>query len=172
MLKADGEELLRREFTRQDGKPFRFEFDRDWKAGPHTLTVEVQPLTPKEKQVRSLSIRIQSATLRGPADEKFWVRPANYERFFPGEVPDDPSGRKRSAREILGRFAEQAFRRPVNDATKDRLAALALAASADGRRTFEVGVAQAMAAVLTSPRFLFREEDIERALGRPLSPRR
>ena len=30
---ADGEELLRREFARQDNKPFRFEFDRDWKAG-------------------------------------------------------------------------------------------------------------------------------------------
>ena len=75
------------DFVRQNGKPFRFEFDRDWKAGPHTLTVEVQPLTPDEKQVRSLSLRIQSATLRGPMDERYWVRPPDYERFFPGEVP-------------------------------------------------------------------------------------
>ena len=158
---ADGEELVRRDFVRQDGKPFRFEFDRDWKAGPHTLTVEVRPLTPGEKQVRSLSLRIQSATLRGPMDERLWVRPPEYARFFPGEVPDDAVGRRRYTRELLGRFAESAFRRPVDDATKGRLAALAEAVSAREGQTFEAGVAQAMAAVLTSPRFLFREESAE-----------
>ena len=161
IFRADGEELVRRDFVRQDGKPFRFEFDRDWKAGPHTLTVEVQPLTPDEKQVRSLALRIQSATLRGPMDERYWVRPPDYERFFPGEVPDDADGRRRYARELLGRFAEKAFRRPVDDATKDRLAALAEAVASQEGQTFEGGVAQAMAAVLTSPRFLFREESAE-----------
>ena len=55
LFRVDGQELVRRDFVRQDGKPFRFEFDRDWKAGPHALEVEVQPLTPKEEQVRSLS---------------------------------------------------------------------------------------------------------------------
>ena len=58
-------------------------------------------------------------------------------------------------------FAERAFRRPVDDATKDRLAALAEAVSSREGQTFEAGVAQAMAAVLTSPRFLFREEAAE-----------
>jgi mono/diheme cytochrome c family protein len=141
VLGADGEELMRREFVRQDGKPFHFEFDRDWKAGPHTLAVEVQPLTSDQKKVRSLSIRVQSATLRGPADERYWVRPSEYERFFPGEVPGDPAGRERYTRVILGRFAERAFRRPVDDATKDRLAALVGTFTAGGGRTFEAGVA-------------------------------
>ena len=161
LFRADGDEVARREFARQDGKPFRFEADRDWKAGPHTLTVEVQPLTPKEKQVRSLAIRIQSATLLGPSDEKYWVRPPDYARFFPGDIPEDAAARQLYAREILGRFAARAFRRPVDDATKDRLAALAKSVSAQKGQTFEAGVAQAMAAVLTSPRFLFREEDAE-----------
>ncbi len=161
LFRADGEELLRREFVRQDGKSFRFEFDRDWKAGPHALAIEVQPLTPGEKQVRSLSLRIQSATLRGPMDERYWVRPPAYDRFFPGEVPADAEGRRRYARALLGRFAERAFRRPVDDATKDRLVALAEAVSARQGQTFEAGVAQAMAAVLASPRFLFREEAAE-----------
>ena len=49
----------------------------------------------------------------------------------------------------------------MDDATKDRLAALAEAVSAQEGQTFEAGVAQAMAAVLTSPRFLFREEAAE-----------
>lgn len=161
LFRADGEELVRRDFVRQDGKPFRFEFNRDWKAGPHTLTIEVQPLTPGEKRVRSLSLRIQSATLRGPMDERYWVRPPDYDRFFPGDVPGDAVGRRLYVRALLGRFAERAFRRPVDDATKDRLAALAEDISAQEGQTFEAGVAQAMAAVLTSPRFLFREESAE-----------
>ncbi len=59
-FRADGEELLRHEFVRQDGTAFHFEVARDWKAGPHDLSIEVQPLTPDEKQVRSLTLRIQS----------------------------------------------------------------------------------------------------------------
>src|SRR5205823_4039075 len=78
-----------------------------------------------------------------------------------GTVPaaDDPEGRRRYARDLLGRFATRAFRRPVDPATADRLADLALAVAGDPGQTFEGGVAHAMAAVLTSPRFLFREED-------------
>ena len=79
-----------------------------------------------------------------------------------------PQGAGVYARELLGRFAERAFRRPVDDATKERLAALAEGVSARGQ-TFEAGVAQAMAAVLTSPRFLFREEGVEAGLDRPVS---
>ena len=161
IVRLDGEEKARQEFVRQEGRQTRFEFDRDWKAGPHELTVEVQPLTPDEKQVRSLAIRIVSATVRGPMDEKYWTKPADYDKFFPGEVPANASGRRLYARDVLGKFASKAFRRPVDEATKDRLAALADAMSAQGGRTFEAGVAQAMAAVLTSPRFLFREEAID-----------
>jgi len=161
IFRADGEELLRQEFVRQEGRASRFEYPRDWKAGPHEVTVEVQPLTPDEKQVRSLSIRIQSVTLRGPLDERFWVPPPDYARFFPGEIPGDAAGRRLYARELLGKFATRAFRRPVDEVTKDRLAAMALAVAAQEGQTFEGGVAQAMAAVLTSPRFLFREGDVE-----------
>ena len=161
LFRADGEEVAHRDFGRQDGKPFRFEVDRDWKAGAHTLIVEVQPLTPNEKQGRSLSLRIQSATLRGPMEERYWARSPDHDRFFPGEIPDDKDGRRFYVRNLLGRFAEKAFRRPVDDATKDRLASLAESVSAQEGQTFEAGVAQAMTAVLTSPRFLFREESSE-----------
>ncbi len=39
-------------------------------------------------------------------------------------------------------------------------------------QTFEAGIAQAMTAVLASPRFLFREEAVERGLFRPISAHR
>ena len=160
-FRVDGEEVFRREFVRQDGKAFHLEWDRDWPAGPHEFAVAVEPLTPGADRVRSLAIRVQGVTVRGPLDEARYVRPANYERFFPGTVPaaDDSEGRRRYARDLLGRFASRAFRRPVDPATADRLADLALDVAGDPGQTFEGGVAHAMAAVLTSPRFLFREED-------------
>ena len=45
MFKADGKVLHDQEFTRQGGKPYRYEFDEDWKAGDHELTFELEPLT-------------------------------------------------------------------------------------------------------------------------------
>ncbi len=78
-----------------------------------------------------------------------------------GPVPDDPVERCRSTRDLLGRFATRAFRRPVGDETADRLTDLALTIAAEPGATYEAGVSQAMVAVLASPRFLFREEGIE-----------
>ena len=156
-----GEELLVREMARRNNEPLRYTFDRHWKAGKHELAIALKPLTPGEKQVRSLAIRVRSLTVRGPLDEKHWIHPPNYARFFPNEIPAEPAQRWLLAREILGKFAEKAFRRPVEDAMKDRLAALAESASEGKGQTFETGVAQAFAAILTSPRFLFREEHAE-----------
>ena len=167
LFKIDGEELLNKEFGREEGKAFHFDFDRDWKEGSHELTIEVEPLTPGEKQVRSLAIRIQSVVIQGPKEEKYWVRPRDYEKFFPGAVPDEPAARRQYTRELLGKFAAKAFRRPIDESTKDRLATLAESVATQKGQTYEAGVAQAMTAVLTSPRFLFREEAID-----PLSSER
>ena len=39
VFKADGQELHRKEYTREGAKAFHYEFDQDWKAGPHELVV-------------------------------------------------------------------------------------------------------------------------------------
>jgi hypothetical protein len=161
VFKADGQELLQREYIREVGKAFHYEFPRDWKAGAHELSFELQPLTPGEPQVRSLRIRIGSVTVRGPLEEKYWVRPKDYERFFTKDVPPSPAGRRAYERELLGGFATKAFRRPVDDDTVNRLVTLAEGLYKQRGKTFEAGVAHAMVAVLTSPRFLFREEGID-----------
>jgi hypothetical protein len=76
--------------------------------------------------------------------------------FFEGEPPSDAQRRAAYAREILRRVASRAFRRPVDEATLDRLVGLAGGdPSADG---FRRGVAHALQAILVSPRFLFRVE--------------
>ncbi len=85
----------------------------------------------------------------------------NYERFFGKAPPATVEARREHAREVLGNFARRAFRRPVDDKTLDRLAALAESIYSQPGKTYEAGVSQAMVAVLASPRFLFREERTE-----------
>ena len=157
VFRADGEELLRKEFVRESGKPFAFQFDRQWKAGAHALTLEVQPLT-QTNQIRSLALRLNAVTVHGPFDQKFFVKPKNYDRYFPHEVPQTAAARRTYAAEVLRSFATRAFRRPVDDATVERLTALAEQIYGQPKQTFEAGVAQAIVGVLAAPRFLFREE--------------
>jgi hypothetical protein len=158
LFKSGDTVLLSQEFSRQGGKPYRFEFEQDWEAGKQELTLAVEPLTPNERQVRSLTLRVNAVTVRGPMAKEHWVRPANYERFFPDIVPEDLKERRKYARKVLEAFVTRAYRRPVDGETVDRLVQLAEATAAKSEQTFEAGMAQAMTVVLASPRFLFREE--------------
>jgi hypothetical protein len=158
VLKAGDKVLLTKEFSRQGNKPYKFEFEQDWQPGNQQLTVAVEPLTPDEKQVRSLMLRLVAVTVRGPMAKEHWVRPANHQRFFPGTMPTDPKERRTYAAKILTPFVSRAYRRPVESETVDRLVRLAEATAAKPGQTFESGIAQAMIVVLASPRFLFREE--------------
>lgn len=157
-FKVDGETLLDQEFVREGGRNLAFEFDREWSAGEHELVFELEPLAPAREQLRNLRIRIEAVTVRGPFTPEHRVRPARYAEFFPEPIPADVDGRRAYARRVLEKFATRAFRRPVDAATVERLADLALAQAAMPDATFEGGVGQAIAAVLASPRFLFREE--------------
>ncbi len=161
LLRGDGRELFRRDLGREEDMPFRYRFNVDWGEGEHELTLALRPLTPNEKRRRGLEVRFDSLTVRGPLQEQFWVRPANYERFFPGNVPEGASERRLHARSLLRDFTLKAFRRPPDEDTLDRLVAFAEREYSRPRSTFEAGLAQAMAAVLASPRFLFRLEGFE-----------
>lgn len=84
----------------------------------------------------------------------------NSDRFFPdGPAPDDPNQREAYVRKVLTQFVRRAYRRPVDDATIDRLVAIAQQVYAQPNQTLEAAVGRAMTAVLASPRFLFRTED-------------
>jgi hypothetical protein len=161
IFRADGKQLFEKDFSWEGGKPYHYDFDQDWPAGNHRLEFELQPLTPGEPQARTLSLQINSVTVCGPMAEQYWVPPPNHEKYFPKEVPKELVARRAYARELLGDFARRAFRRPVDDKTADRLAALAETIYTQPGKPFETGVAQAMTAVLASPRFLFREEAVE-----------
>ena len=155
---VDGQGKLNQEFSRQGGKPFTFTYDVNWQPGEHELIFELTPLTPNVDQVRALTMRIKSVVVRGPFGDEFATPVPGYEKFFPRPVPSDADEHREYARELLQSFADRAYRRPVDAPTIDRLVALAEQFYSQPGNTFEAGVAEAMTAVLASPRFLFREE--------------
>ena len=157
VFKSGDKVLLSKDFSRQGNKQFHFEFDQDWQAGKHHVSLAIEPLT-KEKQIRSLALRVNTLTVRGPMALEYWVRPANYQRFFTGEVPEDAQARAVYTRKLLEAFVTKAFRRPVDNETMARLLRLVDASAAKPGQTYEAGVAQALTVVFASPRFLFREE--------------
>ena len=87
--------------------------------------------------------------LYGPADPY----PATHRKLLASQA-ESKDGK---TREILGRFASQAYRRPANKEELDRLVKLAADDEKQGD-SWEASIALAMQAVLCSPKFLFRVE--------------
>ena len=146
IARLDGKELFREQYAWQDGKVYRHSFTQQLKAGDHYLSFEIEPLseqppsekkttapTPAKKQSTFVDVRIVSVKFQGPLDPKHWSHPKNYDRFFTkDEPPPGDAERREYAREVLGRFATLAFRRPVDAAVRrpaggDRRADLPLA---------------------------------------------
>jgi mono/diheme cytochrome c family protein len=162
VFRVDDREEHRATYGWQDEKSYRYVIEKHLTAGDHRLSFELEPTTAPEKQLTPLDYRIVSLNIEGPLDPKTWTRPPNYEKFFSkNEPPEGASERAVYARAVLGRFASKAFRRPIDNRTLDRLVTLAEGIYTQPGRRFEEGVARAMVAVLSSPRFVFRVEGIE-----------
>jgi hypothetical protein len=158
VFKVNDQERKTEEFGWQNGKRFTFEFPETLEPGEHRVTLELQPLVAVEKKVNSLDLRVNALRVQGPVAESAWVRPKNFELFFTQDSPADPAGRAKYAREVLQRFTTKAFRRPADERTIERLTAIAAEIYGQPGKKFEDGIAQALVAVLASPRFLFRVE--------------
>jgi hypothetical protein len=168
VLKVDGKEVTNQELEYHDEEDFEFESTHKWKPGEHTFTIELTPTVPSSGEKTTTDLFVDRVTIEGPLEPAHWVATANNDKFFPRAVPKDREARRAYARELLGAFAARAYRRPLEagDDTADRLAALAEATYSQKGKTFEQGVAHAMAAVLASPRFLFKlEQPAPHAVG-------
>ncbi|HUQ09246.1 MAG TPA: DUF1592 domain-containing protein [Steroidobacteraceae bacterium] len=158
VLKVDGKEVTSQEMVYHDEKDFEFESTHRWKPGEHTFSIELSPTVPSGGEKTTTDLFVDEVTVEGPLEAAQWVATTDYDKFFPRAVPQDREARRVYARELLGAFATRAYRRPLNDDTADRLAGLAEATYTQKGKSFEQGVAHAMAAVLASPRFLFKLE--------------
>ncbi|HEV7608450.1 MAG TPA: DUF1592 domain-containing protein [Steroidobacteraceae bacterium] len=161
IFRIDNEEALNREFPYFNERSFTFQSSHQLKAGEHQLSLELQPIGTPEAKKNPTRLIISKVTVRGPLEKKLWVKTENYDRFFPRPIPQDRAQRLVYARELLGAFAASAYRRPLagDDDTPARLAKLAEGVYRQPGKSFEQGIAHAMAAVLASPHFLFRLEE-------------
>ena len=156
----DGQEKFREQFKWEDNKRFEYNFDEKWEAGERRFAFELKPLVPEDQKKTHVNMRISSVQVLGPMAKEHWAKTKNYDRFFPREeMPESLEGKREYAREVLSKFATKAFRRPVDERMLERLVGLAEGSFKHENKTFEQGVAQAITAVLASPRFLFRIEE-------------
>ncbi len=161
-FKLDGDSLLKQDYEWNDNKKFHYDYDVKLSAGEHELTFEMEPLVDPKQRINSLDLQLVDVRLEGPFEDALRVRTKNYDRFFTKDEPPQSSAERRAyAREILKRFAEKAYRRPVEDGIVDRLAAIAEGVYSREGSKFEAGIQRAMTAVLASPRFLFRIEEAD-----------
>jgi len=164
---VEGKPLLQQELKWTAGQKLESSIEVKWEPGDYPLRLTLEPLVGKDKQPPDLGDGAPSAdlflngiTLVGPLEAEFTVHPPNYERFFTRDsVPSDAAEREEYAVEILRRFATRAFRRPVDEATVQKLASFARETRDGPGGTFEKGIGRAISAVLASPRFLFRMEN-------------
>jgi mono/diheme cytochrome c family protein len=164
-FKADDKPLLAKSYGSLQNEDVHLEFDQHWTPGEHHLTFHLDPVVTDTNHLSKARISVMSVAIKGPMETNFWVEPKNYSRFFTKEHPATSGAKRAAARDLLRQFATKAFRRPVDEHTVDRLVALAQSVFKERDKTFEAGVANAMVAVLASPRFLFREEGVQPASG-------
>ena len=163
----DGKELFSAEYKWEESKEVRHEFLFTLAPGSHDLSVQLETikLENPDEQIgndRNVTYQLASVTLEGPLAKEYQEHPQGYGKFFHrSEPPEDPVELKGYAREILSRFATRAFRRPPSPDVVDRLIAIAESVYVHPGSNFEEGIQRAFMAVLTSPRFLFRMEDVE-----------
>lgn len=155
---VDGHPVAQQEFAWHDEKEFTFESTHAWQSAAHTLGIRLEPTAPSATPQTVIDLFVRDVQVEGPMEPAHWVANPAYARYFPRAVPQKRADRRAYAREILAAFAAKAYRRPLEDDTGERLAALAEATYSQKGKSFEQGVAHAMAAVLASPRFLFRLE--------------
>ena len=170
VFSIDGEMRTTHEYGWDENKLLRYHFTEEWKAGDHELTFELTPVSAESDDVNkagvgrestSASFEINLVQIAGPQGTTSFVHPRHYSRFFPREAPPASLAERNAyAAEILRTFATRAFRGHVDQPTVDRLVKLAEIVYRQPDKTFEAGVAHAIVAVMSSPRFLFRLEGI------------
>ena len=166
VFRIDGKERSRNEYGWDENKQLTYEFHERWMPGDHELAFELIPIAAEESTDLSESggstnswFDVASVRIEGPQHTTQLVHPANYQHFFTrDEPPLDALQRRDYAKEVLTRFTKRAFRNHPSANTIERLVSIAQQASQQPGATFESGIAQAMIAVLASPRFLFRLE--------------
>lgn len=99
--------------------------------------------------------RIGGMQITGPYNANGITQTPSRRKIFICE-PKGPSDEEPCARQILGKIARAAYRRPVTDA--DLTAPMRFFAEGRQGKSFDDGIESALVAILCSPKFLYRAE--------------
>src|SRR2546427_125257 len=155
----DDQELTRFDVKAEEPAPQIYELRARASAGTHKFAAAYlnnyrNPKDPNPKnRDRNLVIHYLEVEDTDPWQPP--VLPESHKRIFFHQPT--PETKTQVAREILGRFATRAFRRPVGREEVDRLMKLFALGDTNGE-SFEQSVKLVLEAVLVSPSFLFRGE--------------
>ncbi len=156
---VDGREAQSVELRATEAAPETLSLTVRLEPGLHTFGVVFlndyyEPDDPDPTQ-RDRNLIVDWLEVEGPLDFVETPRPWPRDRL----ITCDPAtaGEAACAREILGAFGRNAWRRPLGDDELTRLVALVEQARAEGD-DFEAGIALALRAILLSPHFLYRVE--------------
>ena len=136
-------ELKRFEITASEKKPEVFEVPVRLGVGDHRFFVKL--LNPAGER----NLHVEWFYLKGPMD----TRPPSHKMLLESKASTEAE----RTRDVIGRFASRAYRRPVTKEELDRLVALAERVRKEGAN-WEASIQVAFQAVLVSPKFLFRLE--------------
>jgi hypothetical protein len=141
-------------------------------ATAEVIEVPVPPMPGRERIALAIvkppegkpaaTLHVEYFALQGPLD----TRPVSHRRLL---ACDAGKPQAEQTREIVRRFASQAYRRPATEAEIQRLTDLVAAAQADGEK-WEAAIQLALQAVLVSPKFLFRVELDDRPASAEIRP--
>jgi len=148
--------------TAVEAAPAIYEVHAKAEAGQKKLTVRFindyyKPAEPDPSQ-RDRNLNIDYFEVAGPLEAAPGaVDPRKIMICQPSTEKPSSENARECAKQIIGRFARRAFRRPIKPEELDRLVKFVDVAAAEGDG-FEQGVKLALQAVLVSPHFLFRIE--------------
>lgn len=159
-LGIDDEEIARRRFGWDNSNRLTMKTRaRLSKGDDQSLWIRTETGNPPGEGEKFLAFDVERIRLRGPLDGSQKDYPEHVRFIFSeGPPPADEAKRDPYREKVLRRIASRAFRRPVDDVTVDRLVAIAREIDRMPNKRFEHGIAQAITAILVSPRFLMRAE--------------
>jgi hypothetical protein len=154
VIRMDDRQLTRDEILVGGHKIHKYSENLDLEKGRHQLVLSALPIKGDAKgKTNYLEFR-PGIQLTGPIGTGIYEYPESHRKvFFHGDPPKGLHERRAYARAIVQRVADRAFRRPADASTLDRLTEIVMS-----NAQFERGVAQALTAILASPKFLFRAE--------------
>ena len=150
----DDESVAEKEI-RRDKRENIESIELDVVEGVHALRIEL--LNPYEKRGKQRRLGIRAVEINGPLKFGGKATSSTHERII-FVHPDEDRTARDCARQILGRFASQAFRRPIRRPKLDRLVELVVSRMDSHNESFEQAIHSALQAVLVSSEFLFRVE--------------